>query len=271
MDWTTAELWARQELLGPVVRTLRPALHLLAFLWRRVLIRTTFVAITGSLGKTTTKEMLAAILATRARTFRSWRNQNSGVMVPLNILQVRPWHRFAVLEVAAAAPNTMRNAARLVSPDVALILGVLRTHSTEFRDLDEHAAEKALLLDALRPGGLAVLNGDDPRVAHMAERGRGSVRLVGTSPGHSVWADQIVSRWPGRLELRVHIGGESCTVQTQLVGTHWTPAVLAALAAAHGLGIGLHEAAGALRRLEPFPARLQPVMLPGGAVVIRDD
>lgn len=271
MRRTRAELWVRQELLGPVVRFLSPLLYVVAFLWRRLLFRTCFIAITGSLGKTTTKEVLAAILASRARTFKSYRNQNAGFMVSLNILRVRPWHRFAVLEVAAAEPHSMRRPARLVKPDVALILSVLRTHTGAFRDLDEHAAEKALLLESLRPGGLAVLNGDDPRVAKMADRSRFRVCLVGTSPAFDFCADEISSCWPDRLRLRAHHGQDSCAIETQLIGTHWTPAVLAALAAAQSLGVSLPEAAQALRRVEPFAARLQPVKLPSGAIMIRDD
>jgi UDP-N-acetylmuramoyl-tripeptide--D-alanyl-D-alanine ligase len=268
---TRLELWARQELLGPVVRRLRPVLYLLAFVWRRLLFRTTFIAITGSLAKTTTKELLAAILETRGRTAKSWRNQNAGFMVALNVLRVRPWHRFAVFEVSAGAPGTLRSPARLLRPDVAVVLNVLSTHTTNYRDLDEHAAEKALLLDALRPGGPAILNGDDPRVAAMAGRGRGRVRLVGSAPAFALWADEISSAWPDRLRLRAHGGDGSCPIQTRLIGTHWAPSVLAALATAQSLGIGLPEAGRALAKVEPYAGRLQPVRVPGGATVIRDD
>jgi UDP-N-acetylmuramoyl-tripeptide--D-alanyl-D-alanine ligase len=268
---TRLELWARQELLGPVLRRLRPVLYLLAFVWRRLLFRTTFIAITGSLGKTTTKELLAAILETRGRTARSWRNQNAGFMVALNVLRVRPWHRFAVLELSAGAPGTLRSPARLVRPDVAVMLNVLSTHTTAYRDLDEHAAEKAVLLDALRPGGLAILNGDDPRVAAMAGRGRGRVCLVGTAPAFALWADEVSSAWPDRLSLRAHGSDGSCLIRTRLVGTHWAPSVLAALATAQSLGMGLPEAGQALAKVEPYAGRLQPVRVPSGAIVIRDD
>lgn len=268
---TRLELWARQELLGPLLRGLRPVLYLVAFVWRRLLFRTTFIAVTGSLGKTTTKELLAAILETRGRTARTWRNQNAGFMVALNVLRVRPWHRFAVLEVAASEPGSMRSPARLVRPDVAVILNVLATHTTAYRDLDEHAAEKAVLLDELRPGGRAILNGDDPRVAAMAGRVPGRVWLVGTSPTFALWADQVSGAWPDRLRLRAHGSDGSCSIATRLVGTHWAPSILAALATAQSVGIGLPEAGQALARVEPFPGRLQAVQVPSGAIVIRDD
>jgi UDP-N-acetylmuramoyl-tripeptide--D-alanyl-D-alanine ligase len=243
----------------------------LAALWRRLLFRTTFIAITGSVGKTTTKELLAGILAVRARTFRSLGNQNSGFVLPLNILRVRPWHRFAVLEAGIAQPGEMRRLARALRPDVAVILAVARTHTARFSDLDQCAAEKALLLESLRPGGLAVLNGDDPRVAAMAGSARFRTCLTGPSPAFDVWADQVSSRWPDRLSFLAHAGNETCRIQTQQLGSHWVPALTAALAVAKHLGVPLEESASVVRCSAPYTARLEPVPLPCGAVMVRDD
>jgi UDP-N-acetylmuramoyl-tripeptide--D-alanyl-D-alanine ligase len=158
------ELWFRQVAVGRLVRRCGPLLFRLARLWRGVLVRTTFIAVTGSLGKTTTTRLLAGILATRGRTFHTVGNQNSGFMVPLNILRVRPWHHYAVID----GPGVMRTLARTLRPDVAVILGVFPTHTASFISLDQHADEKAMLLESLAPGGIAVLNGGGPRVARMA-------------------------------------------------------------------------------------------------------
>ncbi|MGD0200521.1 MAG: UDP-N-acetylmuramoyl-tripeptide--D-alanyl-D-alanine ligase [Bryobacteraceae bacterium] len=265
------ELWIRQVALAPFVLTSSPLLYRLAWLWRRALVRTTFIAITGSVGKTTAKELLADILASRGRTFRSLGNQCGGLMVSLNVLRVRPWHRFAVLEIGVTRPGSMRPLARVVRPDVAVILTALRTHTQGFESLDEHAAEKAVLLESLRPGGLAVLNGDDPRVARMADRGEFRVCLTGTSPDFDLWASDVSSRWPERLSLRAHRGEESCEMKTQLLGVHWAPVLMAALGAAGHLGISLADAARVLRRAAPYPARLDPVPFPNGTVIIRDE
>lgn len=265
------ERWLRQAALGPVVRRMAPVVHAAAWLWRRLMVRTTFVAVTGALGKTTTKELLADILATRGRVFRTWRNQNATSSVALNILRVRPWHRYAVLEVATAAPGVMRRSARLVRPDAAVVLNVLATHTTAFATLDEHAAEKAELLRWVRPGGFAVLNLDDPYVRAMA--GACPVRVLRTGGGDDCdyRAAEVASRWPARMGFTLRHGGETLRVATQLVGGHWQPATLAAIAAAHALGVPLAQAAQAAGRTPPFPGRLQPVALPGGAVFLRDD
>jgi UDP-N-acetylmuramoyl-tripeptide--D-alanyl-D-alanine ligase len=248
------------------------ALYWIAFLWRRALVRTTFVAVTGTHGKTTAKELLATVLGSWRPTFRSAHNENTGLPLTLNLLRVRPWHRFAVIEIGVGAPGEMRRLARLVRPDVALVLTVLRAHIKVFGDRDSHAAEKTVLLEELRPGGLAVLNADDPRVARMAASVRGRALLFGTSPGLDVWADAAVSRWPGRLELEIHTrDGESCHVRTRLVGTHWRAAATAVLAAARALGLPLREAAAALATAGPFLSRMQPMLLPNGAIVLRDD
>jgi UDP-N-acetylmuramoyl-tripeptide--D-alanyl-D-alanine ligase len=267
-------LFAREEIGWRLLRrsrVVRYGLAALAFAWRRMMVRTTFIAITGSLGKTTTKECLAAILAAGARTVKTHHNRNGGAGLCLTILRVRPWHRYAVLEVAGAAPDMMRRAAWLVRPDVAIVLNVLRTHTTAFRDLEQHAAEKSRLVEALGSGGLAVLNGDEPRVAAMASRARCQVRFFGTSPSLDLWADGVDACWPQRLTFQAHAGTIVQTVVTQLVGTHWLPAVLASLTAARECGVSLSDAAAALPYVEPFPARLRPLRLPGGAIVLRDD
>jgi UDP-N-acetylmuramoyl-tripeptide--D-alanyl-D-alanine ligase len=271
MNFRRFELWIRQVALGPFLSRCAPLLFPVASLWRRLLFRTTIIAVTGSAGKTTTKEFLAEILASKGRTFRSLGNQNSGFVVPLNILRMRPWHRFAVIELATSRPGVMRPAAQIVRPDVALVLGVLRMHTTRFHNLDQYAEEKAVLLESLAPGGLAILNGDDPRVAKMAASRKCRVRLTGTSSDFDFWIDGISSRWPDRLRFRIHWGDQTCDIETQQVGTHWAPALAAALAAAHSLGVPMSDAARVIRQTPPYAGRMEPVSLPNGVTLIRDD
>lgn len=265
------DAWIREEVFGPIVSRSYPLLYVLAFLWRRLLFRTTFIAITGSLGKTTAKECLAVVLGPKGRTFRSYRNQNAPIAVALNILRVRPWHRYAVLEVAGSDPGMMRRSAPLVRPDVAIILNVLRTHTTVFTGLEQHAIEKARLLDSLNPHGSAVLNDDDPFVSRMAEKTRSRVHRFGTGPGAEYRFDTISAQWPGRLSFVLHHGTLSQPIETQLVGAQWVVSAAAVITAAIALGIDLASAAEALKKAEPFAARMQPALLPNGAIVLRDD
>jgi UDP-N-acetylmuramoyl-tripeptide--D-alanyl-D-alanine ligase len=268
-DWF--ELWLRQVALAPLVRAARPLLYRAAFLWRRMLVRTTFVAVTGSLGKTTATRLLAGILSTRGRTFHTIGTQNSGSMVVLNILRVRPWHRYAVIEVGIDKPGAMDAPARAVRPDVAVVLGVAEVHTTGFENREAYAEEKAKLLCALAPGGVAVLNGADPRVAAMAGRTEKRTCLFGDRAGFDVWGEVLEGRWPDRLSCRVHRGTESVEIRTMLLGSHWVGALTAATATAAELGIPIARAAARLGQVPPHTARMEPVQLPNGVVMIRDD
>lgn len=243
----------------------------MAYLWRRLMFRTTVIAISGSVGKTTAKECLAAVLSSRARTHRTRNNENDAHGVPRTLLAMRPWHRFAVIEIGVGAPGDMKRLARMVRPDIAVLLSVARTHTNNFRTLEVTAREKAQLLDHLSRRGTAILNADDERVRVMAGTPRGKVVLFGRDPGCDFTIEDTVSSWPERLSFKVGSENATIPVHTQLVGTHWVSSVAAALAASAACGIPLESSARELERVPPFTARMQPVALPSGAVVVRDE
>jgi UDP-N-acetylmuramoyl-tripeptide--D-alanyl-D-alanine ligase len=246
-------------------------LYALAYLWRRLLFRTTFIAITGSAGKTTAKECMAAILSTQFSTASTLNNQNDRYGVPRTMLRVRPWHRCAVIEMGTDGPGLIKRSAQLVRPDVAIILTVTNSHTKVFSSLEQIAAEKSSLLDALLPSGLAILNADDPSVRLMASSCRCKVKTFGLSAGQDLWADEVSSAWPETLTLRVHTKVGVERVRTKLVGRHWANSVLAGIAGALACGVPLKVAAAAVANVEPFPARMQPIKLPNGATMIRDE
>lgn len=252
-------------------RLRRVILRLRAEVWRAMLFRTTFIAITGSVGKTTCKECLAAMLAKRYRTAKTRYNRNGARGVPRSILGVRLRHRFAVIEVGTERPGGLEKSARLVRPRIAIVLSVARTHTYNFKTLENTAAEKARLLDFLSRDGTAILNAEDPRVLAMASRCRGAVKTFGLSPGRDIWAEEISSKWPERLSFRARTASETEWVSTNLVGEHWVSSVLAALLAAQCCGIPLKVAAAAVGGVKPFLGRMQPLVLPCGATVLRDE
>jgi len=263
----------RHEIAGRIFRHLSAILFTTAALWRSMLFRTRFIAITGSLGKTTTKQLLGEILSTQYPTFVSIRNQNANRLVALNLLRVRPWHRFAVIELGTAAPGKLISAARLVRPHIAVITSVAEVHIQNYRDIDEIAVEKLTLLDALEEGGIAVVNGSDPRLASLRRKsGCRVIRFGESTRGQfDLNAFNFSARWPDRLKFNVFDGLNRYSVKTNLVGDHWYASVLAALLAAQACGVPLEESIVSIRSIKPFDARLQPVCLPNGAVVIRDE
>ena len=280
------ESYLRQEIAGAVLRRVPYLLFACAWLWRRLMVRTVFVAVSGSLGKTTAKEILAEILAGAAPTYRTWRNQNARTSVALNVLRVRPWHRFAVLEVEAGSPGSMDWPARVVAPDLTVMLCIAATHTTAYEDLDAHAREKRKIVRQTRTKGKLVLNADDPRTASMASEFSGQVLYfstgaspVGDSANPTELPDVVGAvlprGWPQRLSLRVQsnrwLPAGGVVLRTQLVGAHWANSVLGAFTAATALGVDPAKAAARIESAPPFPGRMFPVETPRGVVFLRDD
>ena len=235
------------------------------------MVRTTVIAITGSVGKTTTKECIAAVLATGAPTLKTRDNRNDGLGVPRTLLAMRPWHRYAVVEIGAGMPGQIRRLARLAKPHIAVVLKVARTHTDVYPDLDTTALEKGALIEALPSGGAAILNADDPRVRAMAARSPAAVSLFGSSDDCELVAEGARSSWPERLAFTARAGDDRFEVRTRLVGTHWVGSVLAALAVARTCGVPMSSALAAIADFAPFAGRMQPLVLPNGAVVMRDE
>ena len=242
------------------------------YVWRRLLARSTrFVAISGSNGKTTAKDALSRILARRGPIVRTEGTANSGPRTAELMLRVRPRHYAAVAEMGISRPNQLGKYSRLYAPDVAVLTRVSLEHRENIGSIENIAREKSSLLKGLRPGGTAVLNADDPFVSKMRPpEGRKTI-WFGRGPNADVRASEIYAAWPETLRFRVRMGDETAEIHTKLVGEHWIYSLAAAIAAASAMGVPLAESAAALDGFEPHPNRLEPVSLPNGAVLWRDD
>ena len=242
-----------------------------ALVYRRALRRVPFVGVTGSIGKTVTKDLIAAILETNGPGHKTVDTKNGPHWVARSILSTRPWHSHCVVELGALGIDTLDAPVRLFRPQVAVITRVATDHWSAFQSLAATAREKGKLVDALTPDGVAVLNADDPNVRAMATRCAGRVVTYGLAADALVRADQISATWPDRLTFTVHYGGRSLPVQTRLCGTHWVPAVLAALATGIALGVPLDRAVAAVATVEPTTGRLSPLTDSQGVTFLRDD
>jgi UDP-N-acetylmuramyl pentapeptide synthase len=242
-----------------------------AALHRRRLPSTTFIGVTGSAGKTTTKDLIAAVLSTRFDGVRSRGGRNNLLGVIRTVAETRRRHRWCVQELGTWGPGSLRRSVALFRPDVSVVTVVGGDHWSAFRSLDAVAREKATLVEALGPEGAAVLNADDERVLAMAQRCAGRVVTFGRSPGADVRAEDVRGAWPDRLSLTVVADGGARPVRTRLVGEHWTPSVLAAIAVGRLLGVPLDGAAGALACVESAPGRMSVHERSDGVVFLRDD
>jgi UDP-N-acetylmuramoyl-tripeptide--D-alanyl-D-alanine ligase len=266
-----------RRIFGPESDWRDPCGILAAYIWRRLMFRTTFVAITGSVGKTTAKELLAAILATQGPTVANYGTGNGRRRIIRTIFRVRFRHRFAIIEVGTEAPGQIGRSGWLVGPDIAVILNVARMHTRSFPTLEHMAAEKSRLLRHLRRKGVAILNRDDPRVAAMAASlrnrdVRSRIMWFGCEPDVAVHGSSISSHWPeDPLSLTISTGPESYRVHTRLVGEHWKTSVLGAVAAALQCGVPMPQIVAALAGVRPTPGRLAPKTLPSGVTFLSDD
>jgi UDP-N-acetylmuramoyl-tripeptide--D-alanyl-D-alanine ligase len=264
----------RRGTLGALIRiggdTHRALVLIAGGIWRRLMSRTTFIAITGSVGKTTCSEAIAAVLSSRFPTISTAGGGNSHKGIARTIARVRPWHRYAVIEIGIDGPGQMKRLARSVKPDIVVWVSVARTHTMNFRTLDAIALEKSLLVSHLRPGGIAVLNDDYPHIE--AYRPPPGVKAIyyGRTTRSEYSASDATSRWPRRLSFTTRAGSESVEVNTRFLGEHWVSSLVPALAIGRTAGISLGEAAEALSKLEPQPQRLSVVEIPNGPTFIRD-
>ncbi len=213
------------------------------------------VGITGSVGKTTTKEFAAALLASRFRVLKSEGNFNNRLGLALSLLRLEPDHDLAVLEMGMSAPGEILALTRLAPPDVAVITNVSPVHLQFFAGLEDIARAKKEILDGARLGATAVLNGDDPLVRDMAAGFPGRTILFGQAPECAVRADDVASKGYDGLEFRLLYGAESGRFALPCVNRSAVANLLAAAAAALALGLGLDEIGPAIRGLAPSAMR----------------
>jgi UDP-N-acetylmuramoyl-tripeptide--D-alanyl-D-alanine ligase len=239
--------------------------------WREAKPGRKVAAVTGSAGKTTTKEILAALLATRFRVLKSEGNLNNEFGLPLTLLRLGDEHDAAVVEVGMSRRGELARLAEIARPDVGVVTNVAPVHLEFFSSVDEIALAKRELIEGLRGRDpVAVLNADDPRVSKFAEIFQGRVHYFGTSENAQFRAENIESRGiDGSIFDFVSPAGRA-RLELSLVGEHNVINSAAALAAASEWGIGAADAKQVLQKLLPASLRGEIVRFADGFVVIND-
>ncbi|MDL9981412.1 UDP-N-acetylmuramoyl-tripeptide--D-alanyl-D-alanine ligase [Microbacterium sp. ASV49] len=228
----------------------------------RALGRLRVVGITGSNGKTTTKNMLARILQDEGETIAPRGSYNNEVGAPLTMLRVTDDTTYLVSEFGAAAPGEIAKLAGLVTPDVGIVLMVGMAHAGGFGGIEATTAAKSELVRAVAPGGLAVLNADDGRVVSMAAiaaEGGVEVRWFGQGETADVRASDVEVTASG-TRMTVTADGVGIPLHLRVLGAHHVGNALAAIAAATALGVSLDDAVARLETLELAERwRMQPL------------
>lgn len=231
----------------------------------------TVLAVTGSQGKTSTKDLMAAVLSVAGPTVATYGSFNNELGMPLTSLRVEPGTRFLVLEMGARGVGHLTELTDLVAPDVSVVLNVGTAHIGEFGSREAIAQAKGELVTALRTDGVAVLNADDPRVAAMAKLSPERVLTFGTGAAADVRLEGLVLDRLGRPTFTLATDRSRVEVVLQLVGAH--QAVNAAAAATAGLAVGmsLEDVAAALANVASLSKwRMELHELAGGVVLLND-
>ena len=258
-----------------VVPDVQAALHVLATEVLRRLRRANpalrVVAITGSQGKTSAKDMLAAVLADAAPTVATYQSFNNELGLPLTVLRADPSTRYLVLEMGARGIGHLAELCAVAPPDVSLVLNVGVAHLGEFGSQEAIARAKGEIVEALGPDGIAVLNLDDPLVAGMAPRTRGRVRTFGRGPGAGLRLESLEVDDLGRPSFDLHQGSHRVRVQLRLLGEHQATNAAAAATVGLALGLSLDGIAHSLAGIEALsPWRMELRERADGLIVVND-
>lgn len=231
----------------------------------------TVIGITGSSGKTSTKDLLASVLSGVAPTVAPVGSLNSEVGVPLTVFRVTPQTRFLVVEMGARGVGHIDYLTRIAPPSIGIELNVGTAHVGEFGSREAIAVAKAELVQALPPGGLAVLNADDPVVRAMASKTTARVQLVGTGPEADVRATEITLDQRGRPSFAVAAPEGRARVTLPLHGEHHVGNALAVVATALECGMALADIVAALATAVPASRwRMEVTERPDGVTVVND-
>jgi len=246
------------------------ALQQIARFWRRKLdIR--MVGITGSVGKSTTKEIVAEVLSTRYHTLKSPGNMNNEIGLPLSMTRLSPGYQHAVMEMGFYVPGEIAFLCDIALPQVGVVTNVGTVHAERAGSQEAIARGKAELVQALPPApkGVAILNFDDPWVRKMEEKTKARVFFYGLSSEAHLWADRIEGLGLDGIRFRIHYQGETLTVKIPLIGRHSVHTALRAAAVGLTEGMNWQEILEGLNQGHT-QLRLSAVRSENGALLLDD-
>ena len=230
----------------------------------------TFVGITGSNGKTTTKEALAAALGAAGSTLSTERSENAEVGVPTTLSRLTPAHRYAVVEIGAQVVGEIAHYCSYAKPDAGVITSIAGAHLGLFGSIEAIATAKGELFEALPESGPAIVNADDPWSETLRRRALGPVVSFGRSDAADVRVSATLLIDPPGTGVRIESGSFSDTIDVAGTAGAIDLAFGAAVAAAQALDIDPATACNGLRDFRPAPHRMRLQALPGGGLLLDD-
>lgn len=227
------------------------------------------VGITGSVGKTSTKEVIASVLARKYNVLKTPGNFNNELGLPLTVFRLRDEHQVAVLEMGISHFGEMHRLAKIAKPDICVITNIGQCHLEFLKDRDGVLRAKTEIFDFLREDGSIVLNGDDDKLAQIEEvKGLRPV-FFGIGSGRRVYADQIESCGLKGMKCTIHVDDRSVQVLIPIPGYHMVLNALAAAAVGSQLGLTMEEIREGIEQLEAVSGRFH--IIENGSLQIIDD
>ena len=237
--------------------------------WRRKY-NIPLVALTGSNGKTTTKEMTAACLETTFPVLKTKGNLNNLIGVPLTLLTLTEKERVVVLEMGMNVPGEISRLTEIAEPDVGLITNIQTVHLEGMGSLERLKEEKGELFRRMRRNGTILVNRDDPRVVDLAGDYPGQKITFGIEHPADIMAKEIRLHGAEGTSFTLILEGEAMEVHLRLLGRHFVPNALSAMAVACLFGVEVIRAREALENFQPFSMRMEVIPLKGGETLIND-
>jgi len=246
------------------------ALQQIAAFWRRKL-NLRVIGVTGSVGKSTTKEAIAQVLSQRYKTLKSLANLNNEIGLPLNVLRLTPGHQYAVLEMGFYVPGEIAQLCEIALPQVGVLNNIGTVHAERAGSQETIALGKGELVEALPPApqGIAILNYDDPFIRPMNSRTQAQVFYYGLDPAADLWADKVEGLGLEGIRLRLHHRQETLFVRVPMIGRHSVHTVLRATAVGLLEGLTWDEIVRGLQESQA-QLRLVAVRAENGALILDD-
>jgi UDP-N-acetylmuramoyl-tripeptide--D-alanyl-D-alanine ligase len=228
------------------------------------------IGLTGSSGKTTTKEMIAAVIGREKNILKTEGNLNNLIGLPQTIFRLTSEHELAILEMGTNTRGEIRRLTQIALPDIGLITNVGPAHLAGFGSIDVVREEKGDLFLNMSPSGTVIVNIDDKAVALCAERWNGRKITFSMSPNADVTVNDIKINGIKGMHFNLVIGGNTQKVEMKIVGLHHVNNAMAAAAAAFAVGTDIKTIAEGLTEFRPFSGRMEMIKLRNGAFLLDD-
>jgi UDP-N-acetylmuramoyl-tripeptide--D-alanyl-D-alanine ligase len=243
-------------------------LQRIASFWRRKF-DLTVIGITGSVGKSTTKELIAEVLSHHFYTLKNPGNLNNEIGLPLTMLRLTPGHQMAILEMGFYIPGEIKFLCDISRPQIGVITNVGTVHAERAGSQEKIAQGKAELVQSLPSDGVAILNHDDPLVRSMADQTDAEVLFYGLTSQADLWADEIVGHGLEGIYFRLHYGSEDFHLKVPMIGTHSVHTALRTAAVALVVGMNWQDIITGLK-FGHTQLRLIAVRAESGALLLDD-